>query len=128
MSKKILIIILAIISLLAIMVDCYAGYALFLMTIMWLGVDFTILYFSSVLASLILFFFALIGLFKLKKWAYWVFFSMTLALHSFLVTEYLYFLSIKAIKSLGAGHILPMVSLFVFIVYFLLPPVRRMFK
>lgn len=121
---------LIIVSAIAILVDCYAGYALFLMTVMGLGVDFTIPYFSAVFLLPIIFIASIIGLFRFKKWAFRTFFALTLVLHCFLIYMdiFIFGLSIGAIKRLEMQQIFPMISLLIFLIYFLHPSVRRLFK
>jgi hypothetical protein len=120
---------LIIISVIAIFIDCYAGYGLFLMTAMPIGHYLSpILLLFLVVSVPITFIASIIGLFRFKKWAYRTFFTLTLLLHSFLIYIDIYDLTIKAIKRLEIQQIFPMVSLFVFVVYFLLPSVRKLFK
>ena len=119
---------LVLISLIAICVDCYAGYAMFLMFAMPIGhylSPFLLLF--LVISIPVTFISSVIGLFYLKKWAYWVFFAMTITLHSFLGYMYIFYVNIKAIKATELKWFFPLVSLSVFIVYFLLPSTRRLF-
>jgi len=81
---------LIIISVIAILIDCYAGYALFLMTAMAFGPDYPFIYFTTVITLFILFTLSIMFFFKLKKWAYRTFFILTLLLHSFLILIYIY--------------------------------------
>jgi hypothetical protein len=110
-------------------VNCYAGYALFLMTAMPIG-----FYLSPVLLLLIvvsvpvILTVTIINLFRLKKWAYYTFFILTLLLHSFLIEEDLYYLKIKAVRALEFKQFIPVISLLIFVIYFLLPSVRKLFK
>lgn len=129
MSRNIVLIGLIAVSLMAFVVDCYAGYALFLMTAMPIGhylSPFLLLF--LVISVPITFVASIIGLFRFRKWGYWIFFITTLLLHSFLIREDIYLLSIKAIKTFKTEQIMPIVSLFVSIIYFMLPYTRRLFK
>jgi hypothetical protein len=129
MSKKILSIILVIISLITIIVDCYAGYVLFLMTAMPIGFYLSPFLLLFIVVTIpIIFIASLVGLFKFRKWGYRIFFIITVFLHSFLVVIYIDYLHLKAIKPLELQYVFPMVYLLIFIIYFLLPPVRRLFK
>lgn len=94
---------LIIVSAIAILVDCYAGYALFLMTAMPIGHYLSpILLLFLVVSVPILFIASIIGLFRFKKWAFRTFFALTLVLHSFLIYMdiFIFGLSIGAIKRL----------------------------
>ena len=118
---------LIIVSAIAILVDCYAGYGLFMMTAMWLGVDFTIPYFSAVFLLPIIFIVSIINLFRLKKWAYRTFLVMTTVLHSFLIYIYMSDLTKGLIKDLEIQQVFPMFSLSIFFIYFLRPSIRKLF-
>ncbi len=117
---------LVLISLIAICVNCYAGYGLFLMTVMAYGADFPLLYFSTVVLTLVLFIASIIGLFYLKRWARNIFVSITLFLSWGLLDVYLFQLRSKYIK-LGIWLVLFIVFIPVFVIYFLLPSTRRLF-
>lgn len=120
---------LIIVSAMAILIDGYAGYGLFLMTAMPI-----VHYLSPILLLFLvvsvptIFIASIINLFRFKKWAYWTFFVMTVALHSFLIYMDISDFTTKVIKRLEIQHIFPMVSLTVLVVYFLCPSVRRLFK
>lgn len=120
---------LMIISTIAILIDCYAACTLFLMTAMPIGYylsPFLLLF--IVIAAPIIFIATVINLFKFKKWSYYTFFVSTSLLHYFLIHMDLYFLKIKAIKSISIEQSVPMLSLLLFVSFFLLPAVRKMFK
>ena len=119
---------LIIVSAIAILVDCYAGYGLFMMTAMPIGHYLSpVLLLFLVVSVPILFIASIIGLFQLKKWAYWIFLVMTTVLHSFLIEEDIYYLTKKVIKNLEMQQIFPMISLSVFLIYFLRPSIRKLF-
>jgi hypothetical protein len=119
---------LIIVSIMAILVDCYAGYGLFLMTAMPIGFYLSPMLLLFLVVSIPTIFIAsVIGLFRFKKWAYWMFFALTFLLHSFLVCIYIYDL-VKGYDTLRIKHIFPMVSYLMFIIYFFLPSARRLFK
>lgn len=82
---------LIIVSIVAILMDCYTGYAFFLMTVMSLGPDSPILYLSVCILILILFISSIIGVFKLKKWALNIFVTLTLVVNSLLLLIYILF-------------------------------------
>jgi hypothetical protein len=128
MNTKILIG-LVIVSIIAILVDCYAGYGLFLMTAMPIGFYLSpILLLFLVVLIPVIFIISIIGLFRFKKWAYRIFFIMTLLLHSFLIHTDIYHLTIRVIKRLEIQQIFPITFCLIFIIYFLLPATRRLFK
>lgn len=80
---------LIVISTIAVLIDCYAAYALFMMTAMPIGhylSPFLLLF--LVVSVPFAFIASIINLFRLKEWAYWVFFTLTVLLHSFL--SYIY--------------------------------------
>ena len=111
---------LIIVSIIAILIDCYAGYALFLMTAMPIGHYLSpILLLVLTISVPITFIASIIGLFRFKKWAYRTFFILTLVLHSFLIYIDIYDLTIKAIKRLEIQQIFPMISFLIFLIYFL---------
>lgn len=120
---------LIIVSIIAILIDCYAGYALFLMTAMPIGHYLSpILLLVLTISVPITFIASIIGLFRFKKWAYRTFFILTLVLHSFLIYIDIYDLTIKAIKRLEIQQIFPTISFLIFLIYFLQSSVRRLFK
>jgi len=121
---------LIIISLVAILIDCYAAYSLFLMTAMPLGH-----YISPFLVLLLvltipaIFIWSVVGLFKLRKWAYITFFSMTILFHLFLMYIDLYFMSkVEGGFHLETPKIFLVISFLSFSIFFLSPPVKRLFK
>jgi len=127
--RKINLFLLVVITLTAICVDCYAGYFLFLMFAMPTGhylSPFLLLF--IVLSVPILFISSIVGLCKLRKWAYWIFFMMTLLMHSFLIEEDIYYLKIKEVRTLGVEQFFLIVSLLIFVIYFLLPSTRKVFN
>ena len=127
--RKINLFLLVVITLTAICVDCYAGYFLFLMFAMPIGhylSPFLLLF--IVLSVPILFISSIVGLCKLRKWAYWIFFMMTLLMHSFLIEEDIYYLKIKEVRTLGVEQFFLIVSLLIFVIYFLLPSTRKVFN
>jgi len=127
--NKINLILLAIISFIAICIDCYAGYFVFLMTVMSLGSYYTIPYFSFVFLITILFVSSTIGICVLKKWAYRIFFTFTIISISFLLYIYVYIYSFtKKYFILNFYQIFLMAFFIIFIIYFLLPSTRRIFK
>ncbi|MDD5501097.1 MAG: hypothetical protein PHH57_05350 [Candidatus Omnitrophica bacterium] len=127
--RKINLFLLVVITLTVICVDCYAGYFLFLMFAMPIGhylSPFLLLF--IVLSVPILFISSIVGLCKLRKWAYWIFFMMTLLMHSFLIEEDIYYLKIKEVRTLGVEQFFPIASLLIFVIYFLLPSTRKVFN
>jgi hypothetical protein len=126
--NKINLFLLVVISLIAICVDCYAGYAMFLMFAMPIGhylSPFLLLF--LVLSVPIVFISSVIGLFYLKRLAYWVFFGMTVILHSFLVFFYIYDL-VKRYDVMGIKQVFLLAFFIVFTIYFLLPSTRSLFS
>ncbi len=125
---KINLFLLVIISLTAICIDCYAGYILLLMFAMPIGHYLSpLLLLFLVLSIPILFISSIVGLCRLKKWGYCIFFIMTAFFHSFLIYFDVYYLIKNIIKAFGAKQILPITSLAIFIIYFLLPSTRKLF-
>jgi Zn-dependent protease with chaperone function len=126
---KINLFLLATISLIAICVDCYAGYVLLLMFAMPIG------YYLSpwlllflVVSILTLFISSIVGLCRLKKWAYWVFFIMTMVSALFLLYIYIYIYSFtKKHFVLNFYQVSLLIFSVSFIIYFLIPSTRRMF-
>lgn len=115
------------VGLIAIFIDCYAGWALFLMTVMAFGVDYTLPYFILVCSTPILFIYSIIGLFNLKRWGRNIFVVMTLLLSLGLLYVYLFELRWKYIK-LEAWLILFMAFIPTFLIYFSLPSTRALFS
>ncbi len=128
--NKINLFLLVIISLIAICVDCYAGYAMLLMFAMPIGhylSPFLLLF--LVLSIPVTFISSVIGLFYLKRWAYWIFFSMTLILATFLLYIYFYIYSLaEKHLVLNIQQIFITVFFIVFTIYFLLPSTRSLFS
>jgi hypothetical protein len=117
---------LIILSIVAILMDCYAGYALFLMTAMSIGPDYPLLYFGTVIILLILFFASIIGLCKLKRWGYYIFVALTLVFNLPLLLMDIRYL-IKGYITLGVPQIFLMVFFLAFSIYFLKPSTRKLF-
>lgn len=120
---------LIIVSVVAISVDCYAAYYLFMMTampIMHYLSPFLLLF--LIVSVPLLFIASIIGLFWLKKWAYWTFLVMTALLHSFLIYLFIFFLTINASEALEMRYLFPVISFLVFVIYFLRPSVRKSFN
>lgn len=118
---------LIILSILAILMDCYAGRGFFLMLAMPTAVYLSpILFLAVSLFLLILFISSIIGLIRLKKWGYYIFFSLTF-IFSFLLLlmdiEYL----VKKYITLGVPQIFLMVFFLTFTIYFLKPSTRKLF-
>ena len=63
----------------------------------------------------------------MKRWAYWIFFILTLLMHSFLIEEDIYYLKIKEVRALGVEQFFPIAFLLIFVTYFLLPSTRKLF-
>ncbi|MCK9432049.1 MAG: hypothetical protein M0R00_03715 [Candidatus Omnitrophica bacterium] len=126
--NKLNLFLLAAITLTAICVDCYAGYFLLFMFAMPIGhylSPFLLLF--LVLSVPILFISSIVGLCRLKRWAYWIFFILTLLMHSFLIEEDIYYLKIKEVRALGVEQFFPIAFLLIFVTYFLLPSTRKLF-
>jgi len=121
---------LVLISAIAILIDCYAARALFLMLAMAIGH-----YISPILVLLLalavpaIFIWSVVNLFKFKRWAFITFFIMTILFHSFLIYIYLYIFSIAERRLLlGSPQIFLILFFLTFSIFFLSPPVRRLFK
>jgi len=122
---------LIIITMIAVLIDCYAGYTLFLMTAMPIGYYLSPFLLLFIIISVpTIFIVSIINLFKFRKWAYYAFLVVTLLMHLFLIEEDVYYFFIKAkIKdSIGIEQFIPVASLTFFLIFFLLPVVRRRFK
>ncbi len=89
MEKKIPVT-LIIVSIIAVLMDCYAGYNFFLMMAMPMMVSLQYFSYVVVLGIPMLFIISVINLFRLKKWAYMMFFVFTFILHSFLGYIYIF--------------------------------------
>jgi len=127
--NKINLILLAIISFIAICIDCFTGYILLLMFAMPIGHYLSpLLLFFLVLLIPVLFIASVIGLFILKRWAYWIFFIMTLIFSGFLIFIDIFDFLHKIIKFFNFQQIFLMAFFIIFIIYFLLPSTRRIFK
>ncbi|MDD5108537.1 MAG: hypothetical protein PHC29_03395 [Candidatus Omnitrophica bacterium] len=127
--NKINLFLLIVISLIAICVDCYAGYFLFFMTAMPIGYYLSpILLLIIVISAPTIFIVSIINLFKFKKWAYYAFFIITVLMHLFLIGLDMYFLNTKIIKYLKIEQFIPIISLSFFVIYFMLPSTKSMFK
>ncbi|MDD3345664.1 MAG: hypothetical protein PHO34_04475 [Candidatus Omnitrophica bacterium] len=127
--RKLNLFLLVVITLTAICVDCYAGYFLFLMFAMPIGhylSPFLLLF--IVLSVPILFISSIVGLCKLKKWAYWIFFMMTLFPNLFLISIDIFDLLNNIIKFFKIQQIFLMSFFVVFVIYFLLPSTRKVFN
>jgi len=119
---------LTIISIIAILIDCYAGYALFLMTAMPIGhylSPILLLFFVVLIPAL--FISSIVGLFKFRKWGYFIFFVLTIILNSFLTYMVIYDLT-KGYINIRFPQIFLIVFFLVFIIYFLRPSIRRLFS
>ncbi len=84
MEKKIPVT-LIIVSIIAVLMDCYAGYNFFLMMAMPMAYCLpAFLPLVIVLSTIVLFVSSIVNMFRLKRWAYRVFFVFTFILHFFL--------------------------------------------
>lgn len=114
-------------TILAILMDCRAGYVFFLMLAMPTAVYLSPLLFIVVsLSLLILFISSIIGLFQLRKWAYNIFIMLTLIFNSLMSLIY--------IRDLRRGYntftnqlIFLIIFVLIFTLYFLKPSTRKLF-
>ena len=124
---------LIIVSIMAILIDCYAGYMLFMMTAMPIGHYLSpFLLLALVLFVPTLFIASIINLFRLKKWAYRVFFTLTFIFNLVLISleiRYIYIFSLaKKRLVLETQQIFLIVSFLIFLIYFFRPSIRRLFR
>lgn len=118
---------LIVLSIIAILVDCYAGRGFFLMTAMSTLRDNSLLYFGIVLSILILFFGSVISLCKFKKWGYYIFFTLTFVFSFLLLLRDIEYL-VKKYITLGVPQIFLMVFFLTFTIYFLKHSTRKLFE
>jgi hypothetical protein len=128
--NKLNVFLLVILSLIAIGVDCYTGYLLFLMLAMPIGHYLSpILLLLLVISMPTLYLFTIVNLFKLKRWAYWVFYIFTGLLASFLIYIYICIGGSSKKNFTLHFHQVGLIMFFlVFMAYFLLPSTRKMFN
>lgn len=118
---------LIIISIVAILMDCYTGRVFFLMLAMPIG-----FYLSPILLLAIVLFFpaifisSIIGLFRLKRWGYYIFFTLTFIFSFLLLLRDIEYL-VKKYITLGIPQIFLMVFFLTFTIYFLKPSTRKLF-
>lgn len=116
-----------ILSIVAILMDCYAGRGFFLMTVMSMLVDNSLLYFGIVLTLLVFFIASIIGLFRLKKWGYYIFFALTFVVSFLLLLMDIEYLVKKDI-TLEFPQVFLMVFFLTFVIYFIKSSTRKLFE
>ncbi|MDP3731728.1 MAG: hypothetical protein Q8R31_01680 [Candidatus Omnitrophota bacterium] len=114
-------------TIVAVLMDCYAGRGFFLMTAMSLWLDYSLLYFGTVITLLMLFFASIIGLCKLRKWGYYIFFILTFIFSFLLLLMDIEYLVEKYI-ALELPQIFLIVFFLTFTIYFLKPSTRKLFE
>ncbi len=114
------------VTILAILMDCYAGRGLFLMTVMSIGPDYPLLYLCTIIILSVLFIASVTGLCKHKRWGYNIFVALTLVFNFPLVLMDIKYL-IKGYINLGIPQIFLMVFFLTFTIYFLKPSTRKLF-
>ncbi len=119
---------LIILSIAAILMDCYVGYAFFLMLAMSPAVYLSpILFLAISLFLLLLFISSIIGLFRLKRWAYNTFVMLTLVFNSLsLLMDMEYFIRSGYI-TLQTPQVFLIAFIVIFLFYFLKPSTSSLF-
>jgi len=126
---KLNILLLILISLTALIIDCYSLYILCLMFSMPVGFYISpFLVWFLWLTVPIFFIYTIIGLFKKEKWAYWVFFVSSSFLMLFLLYLEFHYFMLKIFKKFNENQIFLLVFFIMFIIYYALNSTRRLFK
>jgi len=129
--EKLNIAILVTLSLIALCIDCYSSYFLFLIFVFtiahYLHLPLILIWFVILLVPAF-FIFTIISLCKRKRWAFWTFFSVTAFLSLILLYIYVFLYSFtKKNLALEPFQIFLISFFIVFTIYYLLPSTRRVF-
>ncbi len=120
---------LIILSIVAILMDCYAGYAFFIMLARHTAVYVSpILFLATSLFLSVVFIIPIIGLFRLKRWAYNTFVMLTLIFNSLLLLMDMEYFIRKGYITLQAPQVFLIAFIVIFLFYFLKPSTSSLFE